>query len=324
MKKNKSALYNPLAFTLVAAICLIFSSCASFYYSLAVARNDKAEVVAPAIHADQEESIFTMDQEWFINQPSVRLQMESRDGLTLAGYWLPNIDKSGTPSRNTVILAHGYSGRAIHMSPFAKTWFEDLGFNVLTVDARGHGDSEGDYIGFGWPERLDLIDWTGEVLKLAGPDCKIVYHGISMGGATVMMASGEPLPEQVVCIVEDCGYTSVWDELEYQMKHFRKVENPDGFLESTSSYTKKKAGYGFREASAINQVAKAEVPIMFIHGDSDTFVPTEMVYRLFDACPGKKEILIVKGAEHGQASAVAPETYTNKVTDFLRSCGMEF
>ncbi len=320
---KKSVLLILIIFTLTAEL----SSCARFYYSVAVKRNDKSTVVAPASDsngsADEEEageSIFSTDRNWFGDMPYVNIEIISGDGLKLAGYWLPYLSDDGKVTKNTVILVHGYSMDAFSMSSFARYYFNELGFNVLAVDARGHGASGGDYIGFGWHERFDIIDWADEVSKLTGDDCSIVLHGISMGGATVMMSSGEQLPDTVVCIVEDCGYTSVQDELTYQLEHFRNIDNP-GLVERTSRYTKKKAGYSFEEASALIQVAKASVPLFFIHGGSDTFVPTEMVFRLYDACSSEKELFIVEGAEHARAWELANTEYRDRLKAFLITSG---
>ncbi|MDC7126368.1 MAG: alpha/beta hydrolase [Spirochaetales bacterium] len=325
-KSRNANTVNFLCFFIVILITTVsLSSCSSIYYSIAIERNDKSDVVKSSSReesSEDEKNIFLKNKKWFLSQPYTTLQITSNDGLKLKGYWLPHFDENGNTSKNTVILVHGYSGSAFTMGPFAKTYFEDFGFNVLMPDARGHGSSEGDYIGFGWPDRFDILDWTNEVTKLIGDDCDIVLHGISMGGATVLMVSGEALPSQIKCIVEDCGYTSVWDELRFQMIHFRNIKNPDPILERTSEYTKRKVGYGFKEASALEQVKKATVPILFIHGGADSFVPTEMVYELYDACPTTKELFVVDGAEHGRSCVVAEEEYIDKVKNFIRREGL--
>ena len=136
----------------------------------------------------------------------------------VACYYLP----AEVSTDKTVIIAHGYSGHSEQMSGFAQMYHKDLGYNVLLPDARGHGRSEGDYIGFGWPERKDYLKWIDQVIEHTGESTQVVLHGVSMGGATVMMTSGEELPPQVKAIVEDCGYTSVTDELKYQLKRMYK------------------------------------------------------------------------------------------------------
>lgn len=143
-----------------------------------------------------------------------------------------------------------------------------------------------------------------------------MLHGLSMGAGTVLMVSGEELPAQVKAIVEDCGYTSVWEQLSYQLhRMFRLPAFP--LMHATSLVTKLKAGYTFTEASALEQVKKSKVPILFIHGSEDRFVPMEMVWELYQACPGEKEIYIVEGAGHGTAYEVGGPVYEQKVAGFI-------
>src|SRR5699024_4255312 len=161
------------------------------------------------------------------------------------------------------------------MGLYGKYYYEQLGYNIFMADARGHGQSEGDYYGFGWHDRFDLIAWTDKLLDKLGPDIDIVFHGLSMGAATVLMASGEDLPEQVQAIVADSPYSSVHDLFAYQMKRMFYLPSFP-VLDSTSVVANIRAGYSFKEASAMEQVKKADVPILYIHGNSDTFVPADM------------------------------------------------
>ena len=145
---------------------------------------------------------------------------------------------------------------------------------------------------------------------------QIALHGLSMGAATVMMVSGETLPSQVKAIIEDCGYTSASDQLAYQLK---RMYNLPVFplLPATSVVTQIKAGYSLYEASALKQIEKNTRPILFIHGDEDRFVPTGMVWELYEACTSEKELYLVKGAGHGHAYGTDRDTYIQKVGDFL-------
>ena len=213
------------------------------------------------------------------------------------------------------ILFHGYTGAAWQMAPYAKRFYE-MGYDVLTPDARAHGESEGDYIGMGWLERPDVLSWIDSV---TGPDrsAEIVLMGVSMGGATVMMAAGEDLPDSVKCIVEDCGYSSVWDEFRLQLKNvFGLPSFP--LLNAASLMSKIRAGYSFREASSVRQLQKARIPMLFIHGDADTFVPFSMLDVVYDACASaEKEKLVVHDAAHGAAADTDPELYWDTVTAFV-------
>lgn len=250
--------------------------------------------------------------EWVSRQTFREVELVSEDGLKLQGYYLASERAAG----RTVIVAHGYSGKAKDMGATAKNYYENLGYNVLLPDARGHGKSEGDYIGFGWPERRDYLKWIGFVLQENGPDAQIVLHGVSMGGATVLMTSGEELPPQVKAIVADCGYTSVKAQLSYQLKRMYHLPSFP-FVPVASLVTRMKAGYFFGEASALKQVRKAKVPILFIHGDADKFVPYAMMNELYEACRSPKEQLVVHGAGHGLAYDTDKSTYIRTVGEFV-------
>jgi hypothetical protein len=251
------------------------------------------------------------DSLWLAGQPTEAWSIISEDGLSLSARWMP----AAGSSRNAAILAHGYSSRGSEMAAFARL-FHELGFHVLMPDARGHGDSGGDYIGFGWHDRLDILQWTQPVISRVGEACQLVLFGISMGGATVLMAGGEPLPAQVRAIIEDCGYTSAHDQLAFQLKRMYHLPATP-LIQTTSLVTRYLAGYGFEEASALEQVKLCQVPILFIHGTEDTFVPTAMAHELYEACTSEKELFLVEGAGHGMAYRTDPEGYRGAVSGFL-------
>ena len=238
------------------------------------------------------------------------VEIMSNDGLRLVGDVFP----AAGESHRWVIAVHGYTGRRQHMYAYA-AYYAEQGYNVLTPDLRAHGESEGRYIGMGWLDRKDILKWIGLIVERDSA-AEIVLHGVSMGGGAVMMTAGEDLPENVVAVVDDCGYTSVWDvfsdELEYL---FHLPDFP--FLYIGSGIAKLRAGYTFGEASALEQVKKAEVPILFMHGSQDNFVHTEMVYELYAACPTEKELFLAEGAGHGQALYLDPEAYFDCVFSFL-------
>jgi fermentation-respiration switch protein FrsA (DUF1100 family) len=139
-----------------------------------------------------------------------------------------------------------------------------------------------------------------------------------MGGATVMMTSGENLPDNIKAIIDDCGYTSVWDEFTDEAKYLFNIPQFP-ILYTASAISNIRAGYTFQEASAIEQVKKTKIPIFFIHGSEDNFVNTNMVYRLYEACPTQKDIYVVEGAGHGQSLYLDPDLYFEKVFNFINS-----
>lgn len=246
---------------------------------------------------------------WLVQNASLT-SLTSRDGLALSAYQLAAGD-----SHRYAVVCHGYQSNASLTGRFARRFY-DLGYNLLVPDARGHGLSGGDYVGMGWPERQDIVDWCKQI-SAQDPEAEIVLFGISMGGATVMMASGEAdLPANVKCIVEDCGYSSVWDEFATQLKDLYGLPTFP-ILDVTSLVTRFRAGYDFKTASAVDQVAKSVTPTLFIHGDADTFVPFSMLDLVYDAAACEKEKLVVPGAPHAEASSVAPDLYWSTVETFL-------
>ncbi|AUB52524.1 alpha/beta hydrolase [Enterococcus mundtii] len=294
--------------TLLVTVVLVFAGNYFYNYAVVPSEKDFLEGDTPGTTKTNEES---SAQSWFANPENRKeWQQTSADGLKLSAIYLP-----ATDSHKTAIVAHGYMGNAETMANYAKM-FHDLGYNVLVPDARGHGKSEGDYIGFGWHERKDYVKWIDQVLETNGQSEEIVLYGISMGAATVMMTSGEPLPTNVKAIIEDCGYSSVNEELAYQLNELFSLP-PFPLIQVTSLMTKIRAGYFFGEADAIKQLEKNQLPMLFIHGDADTFVPYEMLDKVYQATNGPKEKYIVPGAEHAKAYSIDPENYQKTVSSFL-------
>lgn len=240
-------------------------------------------------------------------------ETSATDNLKLVADYVP----AAHQTTKTIVVAHGYMGNKEEMASYIRLWHRQ-GYNVLAPDDRGSGQSQGNYYGFGWPDRLDYVKWTRQVVRRIGPDSQIGLFGVSMGGATVMMMSGEKLPTQVKAIVEDCGYTSVGDELGYELK--RLYHLPRFPLLYTASWVANaKAHYNFLHASAVDQLKKNRLPIFFIHGDQDTFVPTKMVYENYRATSVKdKRLWIVHGAAHAESFTKQPTRYARKVDQFMR------
>ncbi|WP_308619965.1 alpha/beta hydrolase [uncultured Eubacterium sp.] len=212
------------------------------------------------------------------------------------------------------LVCHGYTSKAKHMAGFVNKFYS-LGYNVLAVDARAHGDSEGTKIGMGWVERFDVIEWIKYIISLE-PDAQIILHGVSMGASTVLMASGEELPKNVKAIIADCGYTSEWDEFKQEADVLHIPWFP--VLNASSAISKVRDGYDFKQASAVEQVKKSHIPTLFIHGSKDELVPYGMLNELYSAANCEKEILTIQGAGHALSSSVAPELYWNTVETFLK------
>jgi len=294
---------------IVLVLVIVLIAAGNYFYSYAVVPAKK-DFLADGSKKKSTELISA--ENWF-NDKNNRSdwQLTSTDGLKLSAYYLP----AEKDQHKTAIIAHGYMGQASDMPQYAKI-YHDLGYNVLMPDARGHGKSEGDYIGFGWHERKDYLQWIDRVVK-KDPQSEIVLHGVSMGGATVMMTSGEKLPDNVKAFVEDCGYSSVKGELNYQLKQMFNLPSFP-LIPVTSLVTKIRAGYFFGEADAIKQLNKNKRPMLFIHGDKDDFVPYSMLAEVYAATKGPKEQYVVHGAKHAEALSSDPSMYQKKVTEFIQ------
>lgn len=282
----------------------------NYFYDYAVIPSEK-DFLSPDTDTITEET--QKIETWYTDETNrSRWNLQSEDGLNLSAIFLPADQQEG----KTALLAHGYMDTAESMAEYAKM-YHDMGYNVLVPDARGHGKSEGDYIGFGWHERKDYLQWIDQVLQIQGKDETITLYGLSMGAATVMMVSGEQLPANVVSIVEDCGYASVKEELTYQLKDlFDLPAFP--MIPITSLVTKVRAGYFFGEADATQQLAKNELPIFFIHGKEDKFVPFSMLDEVYQATDAPKEKWAVPHATHADSYNQDPELYREKIKAFLK------
>lgn len=223
---------------------------------------------------------------------------------------------AAVPTTKTAVIVHGYTDNAVRMLMIGYLYNKNLGYNVLLPDLQFHGLSQGDAIQMGWKDRLDVQQWIDLVINKYGVDTQLAVHGISMGAATTMMLSGEKQPIQVKCFVEDCGYTSVWDEFSQEINTEFGLP-PFPLLHVASVLSKLKFGWSFTQASALKAVSRCKLPMLFIHGDADTFVPTWMVYQLYEAKPEPKELWVVPGVIHAQSYLKEPKAYTQHIEDFL-------
>ena len=225
--------------------------------------------------------------------------------------------KDPATAQGTAIVVHGYGDNHLVFLYLVRMYRDDFNYNVLFPDLQYHGYSEGDHIQMGWNDRLDVEKWI-EVAHGIFQDDFMVLHGVSMGAATVMMTSGDPLPDYVKCFVEDCGYASVVAQFNNNRKQSFAFIPPD-VLQSASLVTKEKYGWGFWEASSLKQLAKCDRPMLFIHGDADDFVPFSHLQKNYDAkVNGYKEMWVAEGAVHANAYAKHPEEYKQHVRDFLQ------
>lgn len=256
---------------------------------------------------------------WFdeSKQPVVTF---SEDELRLHG-WLLDPDCVSPQPHLYAICMHGYTGTPAEMAKYAHR-FARLGFTVLAPAMRGHELSEGRYTGMGWLERRDLMAWIRLIVD-SDPDARILLDGLSMGAACVMMTVGEPdLPRNVVAAIEDCGYTSVWDQFLFNAKGLYRLPNKwlaMPVVKAMSAACRRTAGYGFEEASSVVSLRHATIPMLFIHGAADAFVDPSFLDRNYQACASlHRDRLLIASAGHAMSASTAPDVYWRKVTGFVR------
>lgn len=249
-------------------------------------------------------------KEYFLAQPHEDVYVTSFDGLKLHGTYFPGKENK------TVICFHGYTSEGMNDYIGLSDYYMKNGFGMLLVDERAHGKSEGEYIGFGCLDRQDALKWIDWVIDHTSKEQEILLHGTSMGGATVLMTSGLPLPRQVKGVISDCGFTSpkyVFGHVLGSMYHLPAFP----LIQISDFVNKKKAGYGLDECNAAREVRKARVPILLIHGDADNFVPCSMCEEIYKNCASEVKKLIVKGASHAESYYKDMEAYENALDDFI-------
>lgn len=248
--------------------------------------------------------------QWTNTIKNEKVEITANDGITLKGTEYIKDEQIN----DWVIVLHGYRSNPESVISIGRH-FSEKGYNVLIPYMRATGESEGEYIGMGWLDKDDLKCWIDLIIK-QNNNSNIILHGSSMGAATVLMASGDELPSNVKAIIEDSGYTSVWDIFASEAKaRFNLPAFPVlNMFEIVANF---RAKYDIKEASALEQVKKATVPILFIHGDNDDFVPEYMCEKLYEAANCKKDKLIIHSAGHTESRYKEPETYYNKIFDFL-------
>lgn len=243
------------------------------------------------------------------------VSITARDGLHLVGRYYHFHDNAPVQ-----ILFHGYRGNAFREFSGNNRLAVKLGFNCLVVDERAHGRSGGHTITFGIKERYDCLDWVKYVCKRFGGDTPIILSGVSMGAATVLMASNLELPPNVRAITADCPYSSPGAII-------RKVSR-DVRLPAWLAYPFVMIGalvfgkFKIWQSSPVKAVKEARIPILLIHGEDDRFVPCDMSREIYAACNGFAKLVTVPGAGHGLSYLVDTALYERTFREFLAFCGI--
>ena len=239
-----------------------------------------------------------------------QIEITAHDGVSLIGHWYPC-----DGAERIIVAMHGWrSNWAWDFGTVTEFWREHK-CSILYAEQRGQGASGGNYMGFGMIERYDCLDWVNWICENIPGSTPIYLAGISMGASTVLMAADLPLPERVHGILADCGFTSakaIWQHVTEDNLHlsYRRREKYVDHL------CRRRIHCGAEEVSTVKALSQTHIPVLFIHGTADTFVPVEMTYENYDACAGPKMIHIVEGANHGLSYFADPDGYKAVTLNF--------
>ena len=240
------------------------------------------------------------------------VEIVSHDGEKLVAHWFPQEN-----AKRVIIGVHGWrSSWSRDFGLSFNSWMES-GCSALIIEQRGQNNSGGDYMGFGLTERFDCLDWIGWVTNRCGNEIPIYLCGVSMGATTVLMAGGLPLPDNVHGIIADCGFTSpqaIWKHVANDNLHI-----PYGLQGPIAdALMRRKIQVESSAYSTLDALKDCRVPVIFIHGTDDHFVPVSMTYENYLACAAPKRLFIVPGAEHGESYYLDREGYEAAVRAFWR------
>lgn len=257
------------------------------------------------IESQLERKLF--DKEFYDNLPKEDIILRSKDGLKLRGIFIEN------NSDKTMVFVHGITVGLIWSIKYIDM-FINRGWNVLIYDQRRHGQSEGKYSTFGYYEKEDLDLWVNWVVDRKGKDSIIGLHGESMGAATVLQYLD--INKHVKFAIADCPYSDMRELLKGKLAQYKGFLDP--ILPICNIITKRRAKFDFDWVKPIECVRKSEIPVMFAHGDEDTFVPWHMSEDMYEAkTKGLKKIYIAKGAAHARAIEVDKALYEKEVMEFV-------
>lgn len=295
---------------LIALLFTLFAIYRMAFYSRARGRVENMyDIPASPQYQPQRERMRRLIDD-FAAIPFESVEITSRDGLPLRARYYHTADHAPLD-----ILVHGYRGSAIRDFCGGAQIGRSFGHNLLLVDQRAHGASGGTTITFGVRERFDVLDWIAYALKRFGPDVSIGLYGVSMGAATVLMAAGLDLPENVRGVVADCPYSA-------PEAIIRKVAGEDMHLPASLAMPLVRLSarligrFSLREASAVEAVKRAKVPILIIHGEDDRFVSCGMSREIRAANPDCVQLETFPHAGHGLSYIVDTERYTRAVIGF--------
>ncbi|MBE6749759.1 MAG: alpha/beta hydrolase [Ruminococcaceae bacterium] len=302
-------------FFLILIILLVFLGVLFYFFALAFIKQNMGDVddMDSPVNKPLEEFKETIQNGIDVvnSKPHKWIYTTSFDGLKLAARYYDN------NSKKTIILVHGYRSSAARDFSCAVSMYLNFGFNVLLIDQRSHGRSEGKLITFGVKESYDAVSWANLMVSKFGAE-EIAFSGLSMGATTVVLACKRGLPSQVKCVIADCGFTSPVDIIKKVAKDSFKI-NANFFIPFLNVFCLLFGKFSLYKDNTVEVVKKCTMPILFIHGKCDNFVPCEMSQKAYENACDKCKILTVEGASHGLSFLVDTENVKQTVGDFLNT-----
>ena len=253
-------------------------------------------------------------QDFYSSLNKKAITIKSPYGYDLKGFFIPNDN-----SNKFIIICHGITANSNSSIKYASIFYK-LNFNILIYDHRFHGLSGGKFASMGYFEKFDLKAYADWIFNQYGNNISLGVFGESMGAGTVMQYCG--IDPRVSFCIEDCGYSDVEELFSIRLKEDYKINFPL-FVSFTSLIMKIIYKWSFKKTSPIKYVKDLEIPMLFIHGDNDTYVPTSMVYELYNAkTKGIKKLYLCKGAKHANSFATDPQKYFAVISDFLKNINL--
>ena len=250
--------------------------------------------------------------EWILANTDETPTVTSFDGLKLRARVVLTEN-----ARGTMLLCHGYRSRGFLDFSCSLRYYREQGLNLVVIDERACGASEGDTITFGLKERRDVLTWIDWIRARFGADEPILLGGVSMGCATVLMSLALDLPDNVKGVIGDCGYTTPWAQLAYILRRDYHLP-PFPWMQLMNVMVRRRIGCDLREGDTVKALAQnTRVPVLLVHGGADDFVPTAFGEENYRACASEKDLFIVPNAAHAVSYLADPKGYQAKIRAFV-------
>ena len=262
--------------------------------------------------ADRYHYAFSEGKKWCEEQTTEDFQIVSQDGLSLHASYL----RTESPER-ILILCHGFKGAGFGDFAFISRFLHENHCNLLYIDERSCGKSEGNYITFGAKESQDIRDWADFIVKQDGGNLPVYLYGMSLGASSVVMAGGLELPDQVKGIIDDCGYYSMESAIRGVAENWFHIKHIRPLLFIMNFYCRIFAGFSMDEACTKKALGKNTRPMLFFHGSTDTFVNPADTRWNYSLCRAPKELVIIKGAKHLCSCYADSQLYERKLMEFF-------